>query len=177
GLLIEEKEKKTLRMLMVSSASWADIIAGKLLVGLGYQLVLAAVVLAVTRGFAGQVPLVLLYVLLGSLLSLALGLLFGSIFKTTSAAGAFSGMVSFLYIVPVFFVGSFGQALGNNVFGQAMKLVPTYYLADGVINALQDRATTALATFDLAVVVGCIVALFIAAVWALRRQASVAGAL
>ena len=177
GLLIEEKDKKTIRMLMVSSASWGDIIIGKLLVGLGYQLLLAGIVLAVTKGYTGQVGLVLFYALLGSCLSLMLGLLFGSIFKTMSAAGAFSGMVSFLYVVPVFFAGSFGVAFGNNAFGQIVHLLPTYYLADGVINAMQVRGTPASVTLDIAVVVGSILALFIAAVWVLRRQASVIGEL
>ncbi len=32
GLMVEEKEKKTMRMLMVSPASWSDVVLGKLLV-------------------------------------------------------------------------------------------------------------------------------------------------
>lgn len=177
GLLIEEKDKKTIRMLMVSSASWGDIIVGKLLVGLGYQLVLAAIVLAITKGYAGQIGLVLLFAILGSCMSLMLGLLFGSIFKTTSAAGAFSGMVSFLYVVPIFFAGSLSVSFGSNALGQIVHLLPTYYLADGVINALQVRSTAATVTLDLAVVAGSILALFVAAVWVLRRQASAIGEL
>lgn len=39
GMLAEEKEKKTLRMLMVSPASFADVVTAKLLVGLVYQLI------------------------------------------------------------------------------------------------------------------------------------------
>lgn len=174
GLLIEEKEKKTLRMLMVSSASWGDIIAGKLLVALTYQLVLALIVLAVTSGYVGQVPLVLLFALLGSCLSVLLGLLLGSIFKTTSAAGALSGMLSFFYIVPVFFVGPFDQVLQNNPVAEAMRAVPTYYLADGAINALQDRSVTGQIMLDVGVVLASIIALFVAALWTVRRQASVA---
>jgi ABC-2 type transport system permease protein len=177
GLLIEEKEKKTIRMLMVSSASWGDIIAGKLLVGLGYQLVLAAVALAVTRGFVGQVPVVLLFALIGSCFSLVLGLLFGSFLKTTSSAGAVAGMMSFVYIVPTFFTGVFGALFSANAVGQIVRLLPTYYLADGIINAMQNRTTPSGVTLDIVVSVGCTVALFAAAVWALRRQATVVGAL
>src|SRR5207302_3695283 len=50
GMLAEEKEKKTLRMLMVSPASFSDVIAGKLLVGLAYQLLLSGVVLTINGG-------------------------------------------------------------------------------------------------------------------------------
>lgn len=176
ALLVEEKEKKTLRMLMVSSASWGDIVAGKLLVGMGYQLLLSAVVLAVTRGFVGQVLLVLVFALLGSLLTLALGLLLGSILKTTTAASATS-VVSVFLILPTLFVGPFGHLLGSNAFGQVARLLPTYYLAEGVINALQESSTIAQATMDILVVLGVAVALFIAAVQTLRRQFSVTGTL
>lgn len=173
GLLIEEKERRTLRVLMVSSASWGDIIAGKVVVGLGYQLVLSAVVLGVTRGFVGQIPLVLLYTVLGSCLSVVLGLLIGSLFKTASAAGAFSGIASFLYVVPVFFAGNFGEALQNNPIALAMRGVPTYYLANGVNSALQNRAVTGEVAVNVAVVLGSAVALFLLAAWMLRRQAVV----
>jgi ABC-2 type transport system permease protein len=47
-LLIEEKEKRTLRMLMVSPASFVDILIGKLLVVLIYQLILCGVVLVIS---------------------------------------------------------------------------------------------------------------------------------
>src|SRR5262249_35848540 len=66
GLLVEEKEKKTLRMLMVSPASWGDIIASKLLVGLTYQLILSLVILWLVKGFFGQVPLLMLFLVLGA---------------------------------------------------------------------------------------------------------------
>jgi ABC-2 type transport system permease protein len=176
GLLVEEKEKKTLRMLMVSSASWGDIIAGKLLIGLGYQLILAAVALAVTKGYVGQVPLVLLFALLGSCFSLILGLLLGSLLKTTSAAGA-GGLFSFMYIIPIFFTGVLGNLFSNNAASQVIRFVPTFYLADGIVNAMQNRTASGALALDIAVIVGCIIALFIAAVWALRRQAAVTAAI
>ncbi len=172
GLLIEEKEKKTLRMLMVSPASWADVIAAKLLVAFGYQLILALIALAITQGFIGQIPLVLLFALLGSIFSVALGALAGSIFKTQGAAGAFSGIGVFIYIIPIFFVGSVGLSLNNPV-TQAVKVLPTYWLADGVANALQNRAAIGNTLIDVAIVVGSVLVLFLLAVWGLRRQASV----
>ena len=126
GLLAEEKEKKTLRMLMVSPASFSDVVAAKLLVGLSYQLLLAIVALGIKGGYTGEVPLVLLFTLLGSCFSVTLGLLVGSIFQTTTATGAFSGMISFVYILPIFFVGTFAQLLGSNPFTQLIKVLPTY---------------------------------------------------
>lgn len=99
-LLVEEKEKRTLRLLLVSPASITDVVLAKLLVGVVYQFVLSLVVLAVLHGFVGNLPLVLLFVLLSSLFGLALSLLAGSIFHTTSGLGGFLGIVSLLFIIP-----------------------------------------------------------------------------
>jgi ABC-2 type transport system permease protein len=173
GLLVEEKEKKTLRMLMVSPASWGDIIASKLLVGLAYQIILSLVVLAVVKGFYGQVPLLLLFLLLGALLGGAIGLLLGSIFKTQSAAGALAGMISFLFLIPSFFVGPLGQLFQSNPVAGVMKAVPTYYLAEGIINALEGQTTSQRLALDVGIVAACTALLFAGALWALRRQAAV----
>lgn len=174
GLVAEEKEKKTLRMLMVSPASFSDVIAGKLLVGLAYQLVLAVVVLAITGGFVGQVPLVILFALLGSCFSIMVGLLLGSFFQTTSSAGAAAGMLSLIYILPIFFVGTFGQLFGSNPITSVVKVLPTYYIADGVFNAIQNQSTSGSLALDLSVILGSIAVLFLVSGWLLRRQASVA---
>ncbi len=175
GLLIEEKEKKTLRMLMVSPASWTDVIAAKLLVAFSYQVILAVVALAITKGFVGQVPLVLLFALLGSFLSVAVGALAGSIFKTQGATGAFAGVGSFLYLIPVFFVGPVGEVLVGSGATQFVKALPTYWLADGVSNAIFNQSTLTTTLLDAGIVLGSTLVLFLLAVWGLRRQASVVG--
>lgn len=177
GLLIEEKEKKTLRMLMVTPASFADVILGKLLVALFYQLLLSLIVLAIQSGFTGQVAMVLLYTLLGSIFALALGLLFGSIFQTMAAAGAVGGVASFIYIIPGIFVGPLGQLLGNSPILQVLKVLPTYYMADGVYNAMQGQGTFSNNLLDISVIVISTVVLLALATWTLRRQASVAAAI
>ncbi len=172
GLIVEEKEKKTLRMLMVSPASWADVIAAKLLVALVYQLVLALVVLGIVKGFSGQVPLVLLFTLLGSLFSVSLGALAGSIFKSHAAAGAFGGLGVFIFIVPLFFSDLLGFVVDNPA-SQAVKVLPSYWLADGVSKALQNQATLENMLLDVGIVLGSTLLIFLLSVWGLRHQASV----
>jgi ABC-2 type transport system permease protein len=177
GLLLEEKEKKTLRMLMVTPASFSDVIMGKLLVALSYQLVLTGVALAIQGGFSGQIPLVLLFVLLGSCFSVALGLLFGSIFQTSTVAGGVGGIAVFIYILPGIFVGPLEQLLGNSPIVQAMRILPTYYIASGVYNASQNQGTWENTLLDIGVTVGCTFVLLVISTWMLRRQASVAAAI
>lgn len=173
GLLIEEKEKKTLRMLMVTPASFTDVILGKLLVVLGYQLLLSFVALTIVNGFTVQAPLVLLYMLLGACLSLSIGLLLGGLFQTASAAGAIGGLISFIYIIPVVFDGPLGALFSNNPIIQLMKIFPTHYITNGVYNAMQNQVTLSDQLLDLGVVLGCILVLLTLTIWVLRRQSSV----
>jgi ABC-2 type transport system permease protein len=174
-LLIEEKERKTLRMLMVSPASFSDILIAKLLVVLVYQLVLTGVVLAVMGAFTGHFGLVVLYALLGSCFSLALGLLFGSAFSTVSSATAAQGLVIFVYVLAGLFVGPLGALMGGNLIAQIAKVLPTYYVAEGVYNASQALGSAASNTLDICAILGSTIALLLVSVWLLRRQAAVLG--
>lgn len=173
NLLVEEKEKKTIRMLMVSPASFTDVVLGKLLVGLVYQLVLAVAVIAIQKGFIGNIPVILLFVLLGSCFALALGLLAGSIFETTGALGGFISIVSIMFAVSSFLAGPLGTLLGSNPVVQAIRILPTYYVADGTFNALQNQSVLPSVLLDGGVVLGSTIVVLGLAVWFLRRQASV----
>ncbi len=176
-LLVEEKEKKTLRMLMASPASFADVIAAKVLVGLFYQLLIALIGIAIMGGFGGQIPLLLLFILLGSLFSVSTGLLIGSLVNTTGAVQAFCGVMSFLYILPLFFVGPFAQLLGSSAFNQIIKILPTYYIADGAANAITGTSALSATMVDASITVGFILALALLSLYELRRQVELVSAL
>lgn len=172
-LLVEEKERKTLWMLLVSPARLSDIVGGKLLVGMGYQVLLAFVVLAVQQGFRGQVGCVLLFVLLGSALSSMLGLLVGSLLRTMSASGALTGLVALVYLVPGLFAGPLEAAFRASPLVQALEVLPTHYLAQGLLDALQNQGTLGGLLLDASILLFCTLGPFALAVWVLRRQASV----
>ena len=173
SLLVEEKEKKTLRMLMVSPASYGDVIMGKLLVGLGYQLVLSAVVLIVMRGFTGNIAALLLVLLLSSCFALTLGLLLGSLLRTTTALGGITGALSLVFIYPALFAGILGSLFQGSLIVQIARIFPAYYIADGLIKALSNQSLLGEMALDVSVVLVCTVVLFVAATWSLRRQAAV----
>ena len=172
-LLLEEKEKKTLRMLLVTPASFRDILIGKLLIVLVFQLAITCVALLIQGGFSGEVPLVVFYVLIGACFSLSLGLFFGSVFNTASAAGTVSGFVAIVYILGGLFVGQLGQILGDGLAVQIARLLPTYYLAEGVVNASQNLGSWGSNLLDIGVILGSTLVLLAISAWELRRQSSV----
>jgi ABC-2 type transport system permease protein len=173
-LLIEEKEKKTLRMLMVTPASFEDVLFGKLLVVLVYQLILTGVVLAIQNAFTGQIALVVLYAVLGGFFSVALGLLIGAAFSTVSAAAAVEGPVMLIYILAGLFVGPLGQLLSSSPVTRIARLLPTYYIADGVSNASQNLGSVGSNLLDIGVILGSTMVLLSISTWVLRRQSAVA---
>jgi ABC-2 type transport system permease protein len=177
GLLLEEKEQKTLRMLMVTKTSFGDVVVGKLLVMLIYQLAITAIVLAMQGAFTGQVPLVLLFMLLGAFFSISLGLLFGCIFKSSSVARAVGGFACFIYIIPGIFGGPLAPFVGSNPVVQSFRIIPTYYIVDGVYNAIHNQLTWENLLADVVVITGCTIILLAVSTLILRRQALAAATL
>lgn len=174
NLLIEEKEKKTLRLLMAAPASFTDVVLGKVLIVLVYQLILSLAVLAIMGDFTGQVGLLLLYTLLGACFSLALGLLIGGLCSTASTSGMICGFLCFIYVIPGLFTGILGSLFGNNPVGQAMKFVPTYYIANGAYNAILKQGAFSEHLLNISVILGSTLILLAITGWILRRQAVVA---
>lgn len=172
-LLVEEKQRKTLHMLLISPATLTDVVLGKLLVGVAYQLILSVVVMALLHGFVGNLPLVLLFVLLITGFGHALSLLAGSIFHTTGGLGGFLGIVSLLFVLPTVFASPLGTFFGTGLVQGALRLLPTYYMADGLMNALQNQGTAAGALLDISVTVGGMLICLVAAIWTLHRQTTV----
>lgn len=177
SLLIEEKEKKTLRMLMTTPVSFADVLFGKLAVVLVYQIILTMIVLAIQSSFTGQVWLVILYAVLGGFFSISLGLLIGSLFNTTGAAAAVQGPLIGVFIAAGIFSGQLGQMLGNSPVVKIARFFPTWYLADGIGNASQNIGTLGNHLLDIGVIVGFTVILLAVSAWTLRRQSAVAASI
>jgi ABC-2 type transport system permease protein len=175
-LLVEEKEKHTLRLLLASPATITDVALAKLLVGVVYQLILSTVVLAVLHGFVGNLPLVLLFVLLSTCFGLALSLLAGSIFHTTSGLGGFLGIVSLLFIIPTVFASPLGAYFANAPLVALLHLLPTYYMASGLLDALQGQSMPGSTFLDIAITVSWTTVLLIGAILLLHRQTAVTAA-
>lgn len=158
---------------MVSPASLSDILLGKLLVTMAYQLVLSVGVMALMGSFGGNAPL-LLYILLGACLALALGLLFGVLFHKASAAQMVSGLSIFLFLLPAVIV-LLAPFIASNPITDVVKVLPTYYLADGANNAIQQVGSSSQDLLDGGVILATTLVVFLIAVWMLRRPASVTG--
>ena len=105
--------------------------------------------------------------------SLPLGLFFGSVFSTASATGAGAGLVSIIYIIGGLFFGPPGQIVGNGPVLPIVRLLPTYSLVEGVVNASENLGTWGNHLVDLGVILGGSLVLLAISAWALRRRSAV----
>lgn len=85
-------------------------------------------------------------------------------------------MADFAFIIPGIFV-PLAPFLNSSAITQIIKILPTYYVADGVSNALQKQGSFSSNVIDISVTLGCALVIFTGTVWLLRRRAQVAATL
>jgi len=163
-LLMEEKETHTLEALLVSPARYGLVIGGKALAGLFYCLTAAVIVFALNLRMVNLWGLAFVAVLSGSLFTVAVGLLMGSLFENLTAMNAWLGLLMGVMTLPVFL----GGVLGSNMpafLRSLMPLLPSVALAK-LLNATYAASIPPdLLWPNLALVLGGTLLLFALAIW------------
>jgi len=166
-ILVEEKEKHTLKAVLVSPATYVDVVIGKGLVGLFYALLVAVILMAMNNGFTGNVLVTSLALILGSIFLVLVGLLMGAAFKTLSQVNSWSSIVMIGLMLP----GMFGDFLTPpEPIPTIMKFVPTSYMARAVSQGMAGTITVSSAAVNLGTLAIASVLAFAAVIWFLRRE-------
>jgi ABC-2 type transport system permease protein len=166
-MLVEEKEKNTLKAVLVSPATYADVVAGKGLVGLFYALLVAVILLLLNDGFGGNVAVTILSVLLGAIFLVQAGLLMGAVFQTISQVNSWSTVVMLVLMLP----GMLGDFLPPpEPIPALMKLIPTSYMVEAMNQGMSNSVTLSSAAINLGVLAVTSLAAFSAVIWSLRRE-------
>lgn len=164
-LLVEEKEKHTLKAILVAPASYADVVAGKALVGLFYALLGALLLLVLNGGLRGDLVPLGLAILLGALILVEAGLLLGAVCSTTGQVNTWSSVVLLVMLGPSL---TMGVQMPDGVLA-IMRLLPTYYVTQ-LIGLSQGLPADLDTVQCAAVLVGYTAVLFGIVVWFLRRE-------
>ncbi len=167
NLMIEEKQNKTLDLLLVSPVSAGHLVAGKTLAGLFYGLVGTAVVFIVFRPFIVRWDLAILAAAMAILLMVAIGLLLGSYVKVRAQLQLVAWFIILPLLVPVFLVEFEGLVPDGAI--AVMNWVPTVLIARVFRLSLTPNAT--LTHFGLPVlVIGAVTLVLLSlVVWVVRR--------
>ena len=162
--LVEEIESRTLDAVLMTPASWAGVLVGK--VGAGFVMAWAstALVLLLNRDGQGSLAAMLLFVTLGALVFAVGGIVLGLLARNQSLANAVSSVLYMVLFVPI------ALADLSKIMRSVSMWLPTWYFYDGVSKALLSVPDWhCLGNDALGLLVG-LVALFAIGAWALRRM-------
>lgn len=101
-LLIEEKETHTFDALMVSPASFSQVVMGKALAGIFYCLTAAVIVFLFNDKVFVHWEIAILAVVLGALFAVSVGLLAGAISENQATINLWMGLMSMGLLLPIF---------------------------------------------------------------------------
>jgi ABC-2 type transport system permease protein len=166
-ILVEEKEKHTLHAMLVSPASYADVVAGKALVGLVFALLIGLLLLLLNDGFVGNPAITLLAIVLGALFLVQCGLLLAAILSTTAQVNTWSSIVMLVLLIPALF--SLPPQPPPPV-STVIRLIPTGAMADAIIIGLSNTGSVGKLWLDVLVLATATGLMFGGIIWALRRE-------
>ena len=167
-LVIEEKENKTMDLLLVSPATNNDIVLGKALAGLVYGLTAAAVVLLVHPRMVESWGLVVLAIFLGALFAVALGLLLGMIFDNLQNLNLWTGLLFLVLIMPLILV-NFSNPKWPEVIKVLFTWLPTVAMSQIVLASFSDHVDLGLLWPNLIVLSAFAMLLFGLIIFQIRR--------
>jgi ABC-2 type transport system permease protein len=168
NLMMEEREAKTIDALLISPAGNRHLVIGKALTGIFYCLIMAAIGALLSGGLILHWWLFTLAAIVGSLFSVAFGLLLGTFFKSRQQLTAWAFFLSFPLMLPLFLTWMKGLIPDTVI--AILEWVPS--VAMGKIFRASFAETSILAAYglEMTLVLGCALLLFAIVAWLLRRS-------
>lgn len=125
--LIDEKQKKTLRALVITPTSIGDVFAAKGIVGIILSLAMGVVILTLNQAFTANPLLLVLVLALGAVMASELGLICGALIKDATTLFAIWKVGGIVLFAPalVYMFPQIPEWVG--------KIMPTYYLVQPII--------------------------------------------
>jgi ABC-2 type transport system permease protein len=168
-LMIEEKESHTLDAMLVSPASYSEVVIGKALAGSFFGLVATAVVLAFNQALVVHWGLAFVATICGTLFAVAVGLLLGTMFDNPQQMGLWMSLILLVLLVPVFLSMTMSYDWPE-VLRFLFPRVPTSALAAVIRFSLAGSVPFDRVISNLAIVVGSGLVLLAVVVWLVRRM-------
>jgi ABC-2 type transport system permease protein len=167
-LLVEEKEAHTFDALLVSPASYGQVVAGKAVAGALLCLVGGAVVFAFLARWVVHWDVALLTILLGAAFAVGIGLLGGALLDNAQSVGlAMTVLVLILLVPPVL-----GTAVASGLpawVQSALAYFPTLALSDLARASLAGDLAGAPIALDVMVLAGSAAVLYALVVWRVHQ--------
>lgn len=156
--LVDEKQKKTLKALVVTPTTLAEVFASKALMGIILSLVMGVLILIINQAFGSQPLLLIMTLALGSILASEFGLLLGAYIKDINTLFATMKGIGILFYAPavVYLFPEIPEWIG--------RIFPTYYIVQPVVEISQQGAGWSDISLEIFILVG-IILVGLVAVW------------
>jgi len=162
--LVDEKQKRTIKALVITPTSYGDVYFAKGVFGFLMSIFVALVVLSLNRAFGNQ-PFLLSGVLgLSAVMAAAMGVLMGVFMKDINTLFAVIKAMGLLLYAPLFIYlfPTIPQWVG--------RIFPTYYMIGPLMEISQKDASWPQVSTDIYILIGLIVVLSAVLAWVSRRE-------
>lgn len=147
-LITEEKERQMGVILINSPANPYHVVSGKALAGSISISAILALIILLNGGLTGNWPLALLYLAIALVASLAISILTGSFVKSSKQCNSWLGVGMVFFLIPAWFSSLLEVP---EPFGTIFSVIPTFFLAQGLEDALSSTDVSAANALNLTV--------------------------
>jgi ABC-2 type transport system permease protein len=168
-LLIEEKETHTFDALMVSPASFSQVVIGKALTGIFYCLTAALVIFLFNTKVFVHWDIAILAVVSGALFAVSVGLLAGAVAKNQATVNLWMGLMSLMMLLPIFLVRSTSSRIPTIVQTVA-SWIPSVAFHKLLACSMAGNLDDAPIWLNVTILVGAALVVLALVVWQVRRS-------
>ncbi|MGG0291267.1 ABC transporter permease [Bacillus pacificus] len=166
ALIAEEKEKHTLRVMMLSPASTLEVLLGKSALTALITFVICISNFAILGVIKGNMVLIALFLLVSIFFFLMLGTAIGLIAKTTASTSVVG--------MPILFVFLLAPMLGGFIKSEFVKKVidflPTKHLADAMPKLLAGKGFSTVSGDLINIIIWCVLSIILCIVIYKKKQ-------
>ncbi|EOQ19103.1 hypothetical protein KOY_01840 [Bacillus cereus VDM021] len=141
-LIAEEKEKHTLRVLMLSPASPIEVIVGKSLPIIILSIVLNFVSLFLLNVLQGSILLLSVIIVIGTLLFIILGTLVGLLAKSLVQVSVITTPISMILLMgPIL-----SEVIKNEMIKKVVSYLPTNHIFEAIVSVVNGKGFSVIQT-------------------------------
>jgi len=166
ALIVDEVSKRTISAVAITPASLGELLAAKAITGFLTSFAMGISILIMNQIFTGNVWLLILFMALGALFAVELGITIGGFSKDMTTAWTYVKLVGFMAFMPV--ILEFFPQLPDWI----SQIFPTYYLIGPIIDITQHGAQFADVWLDALILFIFIIFFLIFAFFGERKIAS-----
>lgn len=166
ALIAEEKEKHTLRVLMLSPASSLEVLLGKsVLTGL-ITFAICFIDFAILGVVKGNIALIVVFLIVSIVFFLMLGTAIGLIAKTTASTSVVGMPILFGFLLPPFL----GGLIKNEFVTKAIEFLPTKHLVDAMPELMDGKGFSTVSGDLINIIIWCVLSIILCIVVYQKKQ-------